>query len=133
MKKGTKIALGVIGILIVSLTIVVVAMSLLNSQKYTVSFNVNGGSEVVTQEVKRGDNAAKPIDPVKEGYTFSGWSEAPETMPAHDVEIYGNFFLSSAVDNIDVPTKKSQKVIENNQLFILLPNGKKYNAMGQEL
>ena len=72
-------------------------------------------------------------EPTKEGYTFSGWSEAPETMPAHDVEIYGNFFLSSAVDNIDVPTKKSQKVIENNQLFILLPNGKKYNVMGQEL
>ena len=72
-------------------------------------------------------------EPTKEGYTFSGWSEAPETMPAHDVEIYGNFFLSSAVDHIDVPTKKSQKVIENNQLFILLPNGKKYNVMGQEL
>ena len=80
-----------------------------------------------------GDTIILPATPIKEGYTFSGWSEVPETMPAHDVEIYGNFFLSSTVDNIDMPTKKSQKVIENNQLFILLPNGKKYNIMGQEL
>lgn len=29
--------------------------------------------------------------PQKEGYTFSGWSEIPETMPAHDVTIIGTF------------------------------------------
>jgi hypothetical protein len=29
--------------------------------------------------------------PEKEGYTFSGWSTIPETMPAHDVTITGTF------------------------------------------
>lgn len=29
--------------------------------------------------------------PQKEGYTFSGWSEIPETMPAHDITIIGTF------------------------------------------
>ena len=29
--------------------------------------------------------------PTKEGYTFSGWSEIPRTMPAHDVTITGTF------------------------------------------
>ena len=29
--------------------------------------------------------------PAKEGYTFSGWSKIPETMPAHDVIITGSF------------------------------------------
>lgn len=29
--------------------------------------------------------------PTKEGYTFSGWSEIPETMPAHDVIVTGTF------------------------------------------
>ena len=33
--------------------------------------------------------------PVKEGYTFSGWSELPETMPAHDVVITGTFSVNS--------------------------------------
>lgn len=30
-------------------------------------------------------------EPTKEGYTFSGWSEIPKTMPAHDVIITGSF------------------------------------------
>ena len=101
-------------------------------EKFVVIYMVD--NEIfATDSLSVGEVIVPIAEPTKEGYTFSGWSEAPETMPAHDVEIYGNFFLSSAVDNIDVPTKKSQKVIENNQLFILLPNGKKYNAMGQEL
>ena len=29
--------------------------------------------------------------PTKEGYTFSGWSEIPETMPANDVTVKGYF------------------------------------------
>lgn len=32
--------------------------------------------------------------PSKEGYTFSGWSEIPKTMPAHDAEIVGNFIIN---------------------------------------
>lgn len=31
----------------------------------------------------------------KEGYTFSGWSEIPETMPKHDVTVTGSFTLTS--------------------------------------
>mgnify|MGYP002517262488 CR=1 FL=1 len=30
-------------------------------------------------------------NPVKEGYTFSGWSEVPATMPAEAVNIYGTW------------------------------------------
>jgi len=33
--------------------------------------------------------------PTKEGYTFSGWSTIPETMPAHDVTISGTFSINS--------------------------------------
>ena len=33
--------------------------------------------------------------PEKEGYTFSGWSELPETMPAQDIEVYGSFSVNS--------------------------------------
>ena len=34
---------------------------------------------------------------MKKGYTFSGWSEIPETMPAHDVTVTGSF----EIDGID--------------------------------
>lgn len=36
-------------------------------------------------------------EPVKEGYTFSGWDEVPETMPARDVDINGTFTINSHV------------------------------------
>ena len=41
-------------------------------------------------------------NPTKEGYTFSGWSEIPETMPDHDVTVTGTFnrdFILGDVNN----------------------------------
>ena len=45
---------------------------------------VKPGSEVVPESV-----------PFKEGYTFSGWNEAPSTMPAEDVVIEGSFTVNT--------------------------------------
>ena len=39
-------------------------------------------------------------EPTKDGYVFGGWSEIPETMPDHDVEVTGTFYLYGDV-NID--------------------------------
>ena len=33
--------------------------------------------------------------PSKEGYTFSGWSDIPETMPDHDVTVTGTFSINN--------------------------------------
>ncbi|WP_319002022.1 InlB B-repeat-containing protein [Clostridium tagluense] len=38
-----------------------------------VSFNSNGGTNVLTQYVDNNVTAVKPTDPQKEGYTFEGW------------------------------------------------------------
>lgn len=40
---------------------------------YTVTFSVDGGSEVTAQTVESGNLATEPVDPTKEGYTFEGW------------------------------------------------------------
>lgn len=42
-------------------------------QTYTVKFNSDGGSAVVSQTIEEGNKATKPTDPEKEGYTFVGW------------------------------------------------------------
>jgi|GEM_PF-3864681 len=63
------------------------------------SFSVNtykltyivDGEEYKTMEVKYGEQIIPEVEPEKEGYTFSGWSEIPETMPAHDVTVEGTF------------------------------------------
>lgn len=39
----------------------------------TVTFNSNGGSSVIAQEVEEGKKATKPADPTKGEETFLGW------------------------------------------------------------
>ena len=40
---------------------------------YTVTFNPQGGSSVPSQKVKAGETVTRPADPVRSGYTFTGW------------------------------------------------------------
>ena len=42
-------------------------------QKFTVSFDTDGGSSVATQTVYGGSEATKPSNPTKSGYAFEGW------------------------------------------------------------
>ncbi|MBQ9382673.1 MAG: InlB B-repeat-containing protein, partial [Ruminiclostridium sp.] len=42
-------------------------------EKFTVTFDSNGGSAVPEQEVEKNEKAAEPADPTREGYTFKGW------------------------------------------------------------
>ena len=63
----------------------------INMPKYTLEYVVD---EIVykTYEIEEGENITPEAEPTKEGYTFSGWSEIPRTMPAHDVTVTGYFF-----------------------------------------
>lgn len=44
-----------------------------------------------------GEFVVMPDEPIKEGHTFCGWSEVPETMPASDVTISGSFAINSYI------------------------------------
>jgi uncharacterized repeat protein (TIGR02543 family) len=61
---------------------------------YTVTYLVDG-EEYASYTVEYGAAVPVPEEPVKEGHTFSGWSEAPATMPAHDITIEGSFTVNS--------------------------------------
>ena len=61
---------------------------------YTASFTIDG-EIIATKNILEGDTIVYPNVPEKEGYTFSGWSEAPAIMPAEDVVIEGSFTLNS--------------------------------------
>lgn len=45
----------------------------LRKVNYTVTFDVDGGSDVTAKTVMNGKTLAKPADPTKEGYEFVGW------------------------------------------------------------
>ena len=65
-------------------------ISLIPISKYTLSYIVDG--EIYKEyKIKEGYPITPEPEPTKEGYIFSGWSEIPETMPAHDVTVTGTF------------------------------------------
>ena len=58
------------------------------------------GEVYAEYDVEYGSEITPEHDPEKTGYTFDGWTEIPETMPAHDVEIYGSFSVVTAIRTI---------------------------------
>ena len=61
--------------------------------KYKLTYKVDG--EVYkSYDVEYGAKITPEAEPTKEGYTFSGWSEIPETMPAHDITVTGSFTIN---------------------------------------
>ena len=58
--------------------------------KYKLTYIVDG-EEYKSYEIEYNSTITPEEEPTKEGYTFSGWSEIPETMPANDVTITGSF------------------------------------------
>ena len=61
--------------------------------KYKLTYTVDG-EEYKSSEVEYGSTITAEKEPTKEGYTFSGWSDIPETMPANDVTVTGTFTVN---------------------------------------
>ena len=61
---------------------------------YKLSYIIDG-ERVSEEDIAYNSYLSLKEEPTKEGYTFSGWSEIPETMPAHDVTVTGTFSINS--------------------------------------
>ena len=59
-----------------------------NTNKYTITFDTTGGSEIAPITQDYGTAITAPADPTREGYTFIGWDmEIPTTMPAENITL----------------------------------------------
>ena len=66
----------------VSLSYNSTTMTFLKKTNFTVSFNVDGGSEIAAVTVLNGKTVTKPADPTKAGHVFLGWyADANLTTP----------------------------------------------------
>nr|MCR5140728.1 InlB B-repeat-containing protein [Bacteroidaceae bacterium] len=84
-----------------------ICMATSNSEKLTpadITFMVNvsyiltymvDGEEYKSTAIVYDSKITPEAEPTKEGYTFSGWSEMPETMPANDVTVTGSFTVNT--------------------------------------
>ncbi len=59
-----------------------------NTNKYTITFDTNGGSEIAPITQDYGTEITAPDNPTRKGYTFKGWDkEIPKTMPAENITV----------------------------------------------
>ena len=57
-----------------------------NFASHTVTFATNGGSATATQSIANTARAAKPADPVRDGYAFAGWFADAKLTAAYDFD-----------------------------------------------
>ena len=78
-----------------------------NTNKYTITFDTAGGSEIAPITQDYGTAITSPADPTREGYQFNGWDKTfPTTMPAE------NLTITALWRDIAVPTGEI-KIAEN--------------------
>ena len=80
---------------------------------YTLTYMVDG-TKYKEYSVREGDLITPEPAPKKEGYTFSGWSGIPSTMPANDVIVMGTF-----TENRNAVFTKSLSVVISDAKFIV--------------
>ena len=66
---------------------------------YNLTYLVDGET-YKTYDVEYGAAITPEDAPEREGYTFSGWSAIPATMPAEDVTITGSFTFIDAIEDV---------------------------------
>ena len=107
---------------------------------YTILFvNYDGSPLLTLSEVEHGTMPVYTGDtPVRDEdahytYTFSGWE--PEVVAAVADATYTATYTAtpktSGIEQLDAQSAAPRKVIENGNLYIILPDGRKYDAGGK--
>lgn len=80
-------------------------------QAYVITYYLDGDI-YRTDTIQYGNTIVPLPNPIREGYTFNGWSEIPFTMPANDVIVTGNFSINSyqLIYKVDGETVSSESI-----------------------
>ena len=73
-----------------------------NTNKYTITFETNGGSEIAPITQDYGTKITAPDNPTRKGYTFRGWDkEIPKTMPAENITVKAQWEINQYTITFD--------------------------------
>jgi hypothetical protein len=99
---------------------------------YTLTYMVDDETyKAITYDY--GEEITAEATPMKEGYTFSGWSEIPKTMPDHDVTVNGTFTINKykLIYMVDDQEYKSLEIKYNSAITPEAdPTKEGYNFLG---
>ena len=84
------------------------------------------------QTVNYGEAAIAPADPVREGYTFTGWDKDFSAV-TEDMTIKAQYKQAEGLEDILGGNVQSTKVLIDGVLYIIRPDGKIYTAQGAEV
>jgi len=105
MDNKKKITIAVVAVaIVIAIAIIVFLLTKNTNTVYTISFNTNGGNEVVSQQIEEGEKVTKPVDPSKEGYEFLGWYLNGKYFN-FETEVEGNLTLEA----------RWKKIVEDNK------------------
>ena len=103
--------------------------------QYTITFDTNGGSEIVPITQDYGTEITAPNNPTRKGYTFMGWDkEIPKTMPAENITVKAQWKINQYTITFD--TNGGSEIVPITQDYgteITAPNNptrKGYTFMG---
>ena len=86
--------------------------------RYTITFDTAGGSDIAPITQDYGTNITAPADPTREGYTFIGWDKAiPTTMPAENITVTAQWKDSGKPTGEIKINENSWKAFLNNITF----------------
>ena len=71
------------------------------ANKHNIVYKVDGEVYQTVSDVAYGTAITPIATPTKTGYTFSGWSSVPATMPDNDVEVTGTFAVNQYTITFD--------------------------------
>ena len=95
-------------------------------EKFIVKFETDGGTTIPNQIIEKGNKVAKPIDPVKDGYTFTGWFLDDEIYDFDEI-VDNNIELKAKWEKIK-DTNINNNNNNNNKPTITTPTVKKYTV-----
>lgn len=72
-KKGLSLGAKIAIVVVIVVALILILLKVFKKGEYTVKFDVDGGTKINEQIVKKNEKVKEPSEPTKDGYEFEGW------------------------------------------------------------